>query len=141
MKAEDEIRALVADWSRALERKDTEAMTRDYEDGAVLFDAIPPATTKGRDNIKAAWDACLPHFPDTFRSEHRDLTIIVDGDLAIVHGLHGFAPDPASYPSGQTAMRITVCYRRSGGRWRVVHEHVSVPFDPTTNKAVFIQAA
>ena len=35
-------------------------------------------------------------------------------------------------------MRVTVCYRRMGGEWRVVHEHVSLPFDPMTGQVSYI---
>jgi ketosteroid isomerase-like protein len=33
-------------------------------------------------------------------------------------------------------MRGTVGYRRTGGRWLIVHEHYSVPFDPESGKAL-----
>lgn len=35
-------------------------------------------------------------------------------------------------------MRVTACYRRIEGRWLAVHEHVSIPFDPMTGRAVMI---
>jgi ketosteroid isomerase-like protein len=33
-------------------------------------------------------------------------------------------------------MRATVGFRKSGGRWQVVHEHWSAPFDPATGKVM-----
>jgi uncharacterized glyoxalase superfamily protein PhnB/ketosteroid isomerase-like protein len=111
----------------------------DYLPDAVLFDAIPPYRTVGRDAIKAIWEQCFPFFPETFRSEHKDLQIEVSGDLAFVHGLHHFVPEPADHPSGSTWMRVTACYRRVDGKWRVSHEHVSIPFDPMSGKASFIR--
>jgi uncharacterized glyoxalase superfamily protein PhnB len=62
----------------------------------------------------------------------------VDGDVAFVHGMHHFVPEPADHPAGSTWMRVTACYRRMNGEWRVAHEHVSIPFDPMTGKAVYI---
>lgn len=38
-----------------------------------------------------------------------------------------------------TWMRITVCLHREDGAWRVLHEHVSVPFDPMTGQASLIR--
>jgi ketosteroid isomerase-like protein len=32
-------------------------------------------------------------------------------------------------------LRVTQIYRKSGGQWRVVHEHVSVPTNLETGKA------
>ena len=33
-------------------------------------------------------------------------------------------------------MRVTVCFRRTGGRWLIAHEHFSVPFDMESGKAL-----
>jgi uncharacterized protein (TIGR02246 family) len=132
------IRRLIADWSRAVERKDPAAIVANYTSETVLFDAIPPARTVGKDAIAAIWQQCLPYFPERFRFEHRDLAVEVDGDLAFAHGFAHFAPEPADHPSGATWMRVTVCFKRTDGRWHVVHEHVSVPFDPMTGKAEMI---
>lgn len=136
--AEAEIRKLIANWSKALEAKDVEGLTVDYASDAVLYDAIPPYKTQGVENIKQLWQNCLPYFPVQFKSEHRDLNIQVEGDLAFVHGLHHFVPTPADHPSGTTWMRITVCYRRIAGAWKVTHEHVSIPFNPMNNQAWMI---
>lgn len=132
---EIEIRALIARWSRAVEAKDPDAIIEGYAPDAVLFDAVPPFATKGTKNIRDAWKRCLPHFPDEFRSEHKDLDINVGGDLAVITGFHHFIPTPANHPCGSTWMRVTVAMRREEGTWRVFHEHVSTPFDPMTGDA------
>ncbi len=136
----EEIERLVSDWSRAVEAKDAEKIVANYGPDTVLFDAIPPGRTVGAREIGRIWAECLPHFPQKFRSEHKDLTIHVDGDLAIVYGLHHFVPEPADHPAGATWMRITVVFRRVVGNWRVIHEHVSIPFDPMTSAAVFLDS-
>jgi ketosteroid isomerase-like protein len=33
-------------------------------------------------------------------------------------------------------MRVTTCCRRAGGRWAIAHEHISVPFDMASGKAL-----
>ena len=142
-KRQDEmaIRGLIDQWSRAVEAKDAAAIVEAYTPDTVLYDAIPPHRTVGADAIKAIWQQCFPYFPEKFRSEHKDLAVEVDGDIAFVHGLHHFVPEPADHPCGSTWMRVTACYRRIGGRWRVVHEHVSIPFNPVTGKASYITDA
>lgn len=37
----------------------------------------------------------------------------------------------------QTWMRDIVVYKRNQGKWQIVHEHYSVPFNPETSRAVF----
>ncbi len=139
MRDESEIRSLIATWSRAIEAKTPSAIVAAYTAETVLFDAIPPAKTVGAEAIANLWTQCFPYFPDRFRSEHKDLVVEVDGDVAFVHGMHHFVPEPSDHPCGSTWMRVTACYKRIDGHWRVVHEHVSVPFDPMTGKADFIQ--
>jgi ketosteroid isomerase-like protein len=33
-------------------------------------------------------------------------------------------------------MRVTVCYRKTNGKWLVVHEHFSAPFEMESGKAL-----
>jgi uncharacterized protein (TIGR02246 family) len=132
-KDEAEIRRLISKWSKALEAKDLDALTADYAPDAVLYDAIPPYKAVGVESIRKAWESCLPYLPE-FKSVHRDLTIHVDGDMAFVHGLHNFETK-GEHPCSQSWIRITVCYRRFNGDWKVVHEHASQPFNPMDNHA------
>ncbi len=135
---EAEIRSMIADWSAALEAKDADGLTAHYLPDTVLFDAIPPYKIIGKDAIREVWVNCLPYFPEQFRSEHRDITVHVSGDVALVHCLHHFVPTPADDPSGQTWMRVTAGYRRIDGKWKVVHEHISVPFNPMNKQVWYI---
>ncbi|MCA9241348.1 MAG: SgcJ/EcaC family oxidoreductase [Planctomycetales bacterium] len=135
---EQAILDLMAKWRSALERKDTAAMMEDYLPDALLFDAKPPYKIEGAAGIRKVWEQCLPYFPEEFESEHRDLRVHVDGDLALVYGLHHFVPTPADHPCGQTWVRITIGFQRVDGRWRVAHEHASLPFNPMNGQAWFI---
>ena len=133
------IRARIAAWSRAIEARDPDGITAQYGPGTVLFDAIPPYKTVGREAIRRIWAACLPFFPERFATELRDVTVQVAGDVGWAHFLLHFLPTPADDPSGQTWMRCTVGYRRQGEAWMVEHEHVSVPFNPMTSQVWFIR--
>lgn len=135
---EAEIRHMMHEWSRALEAKDLDRLCKDYAPNAVLYDAIPPYKTVGVDNIRQAWANCLPYFPETFKSEHRDIQIHVLGDTAFMHGVHHFIPTPADDPVGQNWLRVTVGYRKINGKWKVIHEHISTPFNPMNNQAWMI---
>ena len=135
---EAEIRELVAAWSQALEERDLDGLTAAYAPDVRLFDIKPPFRTDGVEAVRRLWEACLPYFPAKFRSEHRSLEVTVNGDVAFAHGLHGIRPIDEAHPAGDTWIRVTICYRRIDGRWRVVHEHVSVPFDPETGNVSFI---
>lgn len=55
-----------------------------------------------------------------------------------MHALQHFLPTPADDPCGQTWLRMTVGYRRIHSRWKVVHEHWSLPFNPLNSQTWFI---
>ena len=129
---EEQILELVSQWSAALSACDLDGMMRHYAEDAVLFDACPPYKTVGRDGIRGVWEKCLPFFPSKFRSEHRDLVVEVDGGCAFVYGMHHFVAEQPDHPCGQSWLRVSIGFRKTGGEWRVVHEHVSMPFNPMT---------
>lgn len=131
---EEQILELVSQWSAALSARDLDGMMKHYAEDAVLFDACPPYKTVGRNGIKSVWESCLPFFPQEFRSEHRDLVVEVDGGCAFVYGVHHFVAEPADHPCAQSWMRVSVGYRKHQGEWKVVHEHVSMPFNPMTGQ-------
>ena len=135
---EAELRARAAAWSKALEAKDIDGLTARYAKDVVLFDVKPPFRIEGVEAIRRVWEACLPYLPARFASERRDFRVTVSGDVAFAHGLHRIRPIGEDHPCGGTWVRVTICYRRIEGDWRVVHEHASVPFDPETGSVSFI---
>lgn len=132
---EAELRRLLAAWNAAFEAKDANSLTANYLSVSVLYDAIPPYKVVGKDAIRQFWANILPHFPEKFRSEHRDLTFHISGDVALVYGLHHFVTTPADHQCGQTWVRRTIGFRRIDGNWKVVHEHVSLPCNPANEVA------
>ena len=36
-------------------------------------------------------------------------------------------------------MRMTSCFRKQRGKWRIVHEHFSAPFDPQSDKTLWLE--
>ncbi len=97
----------------------------------------PPFQTRGAEAFRRIWETCLPYFPASFGIEHRDLGVMVSGDLALAHWLFRFTGMEKNHPAMQTWLRSTAGYQRRQGKWQIVHEHCSVPFDPETSKAVF----
>ncbi|MEZ6064964.1 MAG: nuclear transport factor 2 family protein [Planctomycetaceae bacterium] len=134
------IREMIAEWSRALEAKDVEGLTKHYTADSVLYDVCPPYKSVGGEAIRQVWAGCLPFFPDQFRSEHSDLEVHVAGDVAFVYGLHHFVPSEPGHPCGRTWMRVTIGLRRIDGAWKVLHEHVSIPMNPMDNTVWTIAA-
>jgi ketosteroid isomerase-like protein len=134
---EVQIRQLIADQQSAIGAKNIDRILAPYLTEVVVFDAIPPFQTKGVDALRHTWEECFPCFPDSFEIETRDLNIAVSGDLACAYWLFRFTGMEQDHPAMQTWMRITSICQRNRGKWQIIHEHISVPFDPETSKATF----
>ena len=94
----------------------------------VVYDLQPPlqfvgAAARDADGMAewlATWDG-----PVTI--EMPDPVVSIDGDLAFAHGLSRMQGTKRGHVSGAFWYRTTLCLKRIGGTWFIVHEHSSVP--------------
>ncbi|GAB4443105.1 MAG: DUF4440 domain-containing protein [Cyanobacteria bacterium J069] len=132
---EAQIRQLVHDQQRAICAKDLEQIMSRYADEVIIFDVKPPFQTKGKDAVRQLWKDCLPYFPDAFEMETQDLTIFVNDNLAAAHWLFHLQ-GAQDHPATQMWMRATAVCQKHQDEWQILHEHISVPFNPETGQAV-----
>ncbi|MBW4661223.1 MAG: nuclear transport factor 2 family protein [Drouetiella hepatica Uher 2000/2452] len=132
---EAQIRQLIGNQQRAICTKDVDQIMSHYADEVILFDVKPPFQTIGKEAVRQLWKDCLPYFPNSFEMETRDLTIAVNDSLATAHWLFHFKGEP-DHPAMQMWMRATAICQKHQGEWQILHEHISVPFNPETSQAV-----
>lgn len=122
----DAIRAIIEGIDKSHYDRDAKAIVAPFASDAVLFDLAPPLAHEVSAKETAAW---LDTWDGPVRRKVHNLEVTVDGDHAYAHGyLHTAA---VSKPGGESAewwSRATLCFARKAGRWRIVHEHTSVPF-------------
>jgi ketosteroid isomerase-like protein len=138
-RTESELRSQLEDWARAVRAKDVDRIYAHYAPDIVAFDAIAQLQFKGADAYRKHWETCMTMCTGPMIFELHDLQITAGDDLAFVHGLNrcgGTGPDGKEM-SGW--MRMTACFRKQHGEWRVVHEHFSAPFDPQSDKALWLE--
>jgi uncharacterized protein (TIGR02246 family) len=133
---EAEIRARIADWSKAARGKDLNGVMSHYAPDVVAFDAITALQIKGAEAYRKHWQACLEMCAGPTTFEIYDLDIKVRDDVAFGHYLvHCVGTGPDGEEHGGW-MRATVCFRKTNDTWMIVHEHFSAPFDPQSGKAL-----
>jgi uncharacterized protein (TIGR02246 family) len=125
---EAEIRAMIAQYAKALHAKDVDAVMVSYAPDVVAFDLAPPLALRGAETIRAGLREWFPTWTSGIRIETTDLTIDVDGDLAVYRCFNHMTGMRTSGEVADLWFRTTVCLRRIGGAWKVFHEHGSVPF-------------
>jgi ketosteroid isomerase-like protein len=134
--AEAQVRQRIADRERAIAAKDVDRIQAHYHEDVVLLDVKPPYRTVGIEELRRVWDSALPCLADSFQVETRDLRIVLSGDVAVEHRLFRLGGLPECHSAGQTWIRGSAVWHKDQGRWRIVHDHWSVPFDPQTSRAV-----
>jgi PhnB protein len=125
---EAEIRALLAQYAKALHAKDVDAVMACYAPDVVAFDLAPPLAHRGAETIRAGLREWFPTWTSGIRIETDDLAIEVEGDLAVCRSFNHMTGKRTSGEDADLWFRATVCLRRIGGAWKVIHEHASVPF-------------
>ncbi len=121
------IRALIAAVDKGHHDKDAKAIAVPYSEEAVIADLAPPLVRTGIDaNRMANW---LETWKGPVERTAHDMRIAIDGDLAFAHGYYRLSGVLKSLGEKVSFwMRATVCLKRTGSGWQIVHEHTSVPF-------------
>ncbi|MEX0809794.1 MAG: nuclear transport factor 2 family protein [Dongiaceae bacterium] len=126
MADEARIRAVLETLVQGIRAKDSARALRGYDNRAVFYDLAPPLRTVGPDRQGigdwfGTWRGDIDY-------EITDLEISVSGDLAFAHGINRIGGTKTDGKKTSVWVRATYCLRRTGNDWKIVHEHVSVPF-------------
>jgi len=130
-----QIRALCDGVASAIRTRNLDQMMSAYAEDVVQFDATGALAQHGVTEVRATTRAWFDGWEGSINFEMRDLTIDVTGDIAFAHSFNRSAGTTKQGRDVAMWVRWTACFRKRDGAWRVVHEHVSVPFDRETMKA------
>jgi uncharacterized protein (TIGR02246 family) len=126
--SEREIRDLHDTWFAATAAKDLDALTAPIAEDVVSYEHEAPLAYTGRAQVRDVCRRGLEAAPGAVAWDVPEMTVITEGDLAVVWGLNRVRAEDAP----ETWSRGTRVFRRSGGRWEMVHQHLSFPADGGT---------
>lgn len=132
------IRALEDRFAAAVNAGDVDAIMKAYipDKSLVVFDVVPRREHLGADAYRMGWEDFFSRFKGLPKLTILDLSITVDGNVAFGHSfMHTKGTDMQGHSVDRT-VRVTAGYRKIGGNWLIVHEHISVPVDFATGKLV-----
>lgn len=132
---EMQISELIEDWCTAVRAKNIDAIISHYAPDILAFDAIAQLQFKGVDAYRKHWEACASMCSGPWVFEVHDLDITVGDGVAFCHALNRCGGGEGA-EAKVCWMRMTACFRKIDGKWTVVHEHFSAPFDPQSGKAL-----
>src|SRR5215510_6636226 len=123
-----QIRQLVDRWAESLRSKDVNAVMSHYAPDVVAFDLAPPLQYRGAGAYRKNWEAWFPTFRGPIGYEIRDLSIAASDDVAFCHSFNRITGTRTDDEKADVWVRATFCCRKIDGKWKIVHEHQSVPF-------------
>ena len=135
---EAEIRQLLDRWAKAFRARDLNGIMSIYEPGQALvsFDIVAPLQYVGFEAYKKDYQEFLDQFQGPIEVEYRDLNIIAGDTVAFSRGLERMSGTLKNGQKFDAWVRFTECYRKTNGRWLAIHDHISVPVDLDSGKAV-----
>jgi uncharacterized protein (TIGR02246 family) len=123
---EQQIREQVGRWAAAVDAGDLDGVLADRTADIVMFDVPPPHDgVRGLDDYRAPWPPFFEWQASGASFEILELDVTAGDDVAFARALLwcGTAAERAAHP--ERRLRLTLGFRKEGGRWRVAHEHHS----------------
>ena len=131
-----EIRGWLDRWTKAFAAKDVDAILALYADDIIAYDVVPPLQYKGKAEYRTEYLQFVSQYADNVKVEVRDLHIGANGDLGYAAGLELLSGTLKNGQKSELWLRFTSLFRKTGGRWLDFHDHVSVPADIESGKAL-----
>jgi uncharacterized protein (TIGR02246 family) len=133
--SETEARKWLDDWTKAFQARDVNAIMALYAPDVIAYDIVPPLQWTGRDSYGKDYATFLAQYDGPVTVEYARVHVVTSGDLAEVFALEHVT----GTIKGQKAdnwLRVSSTLRKTDGKWLDVHDHVSVPTDMATGKAM-----
>ncbi|WP_119165607.1 YybH family protein [Algihabitans albus] len=131
------IRAQCEGWIAAFIAKDVDKILTYYAPGDELisYDIMPPLEYSGLEVYRESWKNFFGSFQGDPGFEHRDMQIKCSGDVGFVTNLIRVSGNMGGKDASMW-LRETHCFQKIDGTWLLVHDHVSVPMDMASGRAL-----
>jgi len=101
-----------------------------------LFNVLTPLHQRGRTAVVEQMQAWFGAYASDIGYEVRDLYVTTESDLGFCSFVYHVSGTLASGGDVDMWVRTTLGCRRIDGRWLIVHDHESVPYDPAGGQAL-----
>ena len=93
----------------------------------LMFDVPPPVLSQGLDAYMATWEKFLSWSEKPVAFDFHDVQITAGEDVAFATAIGQCAGVDSNGKREELQFRLTMCFRKMDGQWRIMHEHHSVP--------------
>jgi len=127
--AEVEIQALLEEWAAATRENRKNDVLKNHSDDVLIYDVLAPMKYEGAEAYRGSWDEWQPETEGEGQFALEDLSVTAGADVAFATC---FIRCGGTLPNGHTfedLVRATFCLQKPAGTWRVMHQHISKPFE------------
>jgi uncharacterized protein (TIGR02246 family) len=123
------IQSLIDDWYEALGSGDAPALATAYADDVTVAGLAPPLWVRGRQKYIESMTGWFGTFDGPLKGQPENLSIVASESVAFANGFSHIVGKKKDGYAMELRTRLTLCFEKREGRWLVVTEHASMPFD------------
>ncbi len=124
---EAQIQALIERWAKAVREENRAAIRADHDSEILMFDVPPPFLSRGLDAYMATWETFFSSSEKPVTFEFHDVKITCGQDVAFATATGKCVNIDPNGKREPLEFRLTMGLRKIDGKWRVMHEHHSLP--------------
>jgi uncharacterized protein (TIGR02246 family) len=126
-KDETDIRALIERWAKAVREENRAGIRADHDSEMLMFDVPPPFLSQGLDAYMKTWEMFFSCAEKPVAFDFHDVKITAGKDVAFATATGQCMDIDPKGKREELKFRLTMGLRKIDGRWRVMHEHHSLP--------------
>ena len=127
MNDEAEIHGLIDRWAKAVRDEDRSAIRADHDPDVLMFDVPPPFSSQGLDAHMATWETFFSSSEKPVAFDFHDVRVNCGKDVAFATAVGRCVSFDTNGKREPLEFRLTMGLRKIDGRWRIMHEHHSLP--------------
>jgi uncharacterized protein (TIGR02246 family) len=124
---EMDIRALIERWAKAVREENRAGIRADHDSEMLMFDVPPPFLSQGLDAYMKTWETFFSSVEKPVTFDFHDVKITAGKDVAFATATGQCVDIDPKGKREELKFRLTMGLRKIDGRWRVMHEHHSLP--------------
>jgi uncharacterized protein (TIGR02246 family) len=121
------IRTLIERWTHAVQQEDLAAIRADHDPDILMFDVPPPFMSRGLDAYMATWQLFFANVAKPVSFSFEDIEVTAGSDVAFATAKGSCINIDRAGKREPLEFRLTMGLKKIDGRWRIMHEHHSLP--------------
>lgn len=125
---ETKIRALLEAWASATREGRQGDVLSNHAENVLIYEVLPPLKYESAAAYRRSWGDWQPETQGEVQFDLEDLSITAGSDVAFAHGILQCGGTLLDGTKFHDTVRATFCLGKIEGKWKVLHQHSSKPW-------------